>query len=200
MGVLRQLALALVFLWLPTLAHAQDCLSGAVTAQETAPGSGVWNYTVTLLYDVTSTAYAPSHFDLILPGLSSCTCACDQDAITFETPAGTSSGTDQITALPCTVQYVGDVICGGSPNFPQIREFTVKWDVPMGATCEPDLAGSGTLSLRSTLPPGAPAFATAAIAFGQGSCSGTVTGTLPECNCPTRVIPGTWGRVKMLYR
>jgi hypothetical protein len=193
---------ALVFLLLvslPGVARAVDCLSGTVTATETPPNSGVWKYCISLTYDVTAIAQSPSHFSLILGALAECPCACNTGVFGFETPAGTSPGTDQGTALPCTVEYEGVFACDGDPTLPQFPGLALKWEVPAG-TCEPDLTGTGTFCFLSLLPPGASSSTTAVIKLGQSSCSGTVTGTLPSCNCPTHVRPGTWGRLKALYR
>lgn len=194
------LLLLLALVCLPVSARSDDCLSGTVTAQETAPGSGVWKYCVSLTYDVTSLGTSPSHFSLILAAISECGCACDPGVFGFETPAGTSPGTDQVTGLPCTVEYQGVFECGGDPTLPSIPGLALKWEVPPGTSCEPDVTGTGTFCFLSLLPPGAASSATAAIKLGQGSCSGTVTGTFPLCNCPTPVRPGTWGRLKSLYR
>lgn len=200
MAALRVIALLLLVVSHPSLAHAVDCLSGTVSAQETGPNSGVWKYCITLNYDVTSLAQSPSHFSLILGALTECPCACSPGVFEFETPAGTSPGTHQITGLPCTVEYEGVFNCEGDPTLPEFPGLALKWEVPAGSTCEPDLAGTATLCFLSWLPPGAPSSTTAAIKLGQSSCSGTVTGTLPSCDCPTPVRPGTWGRLKSLYR
>lgn len=197
---LRTVAVLLLLIALPRVARSQDCLSGTVSAQETAPGSGVYRYCVTLTYDVTALKRSPSHFSLILASLTNCPCACDPGIFAFESPAGTSPGTDQVTGLPCTVEYEGLLACGGDPTLPNLPGFAIKWEVPAGSTCEPDLTGTSTFCFLSGLPPGAPSSAIAAIKLGQANCSGTVTGTLPECSCPTPVRPGTWGRLKALYR
>lgn len=202
MKVLRMICVLLLALLagIPASAGAQDCLSGTVTSQETSPGSQVWRYCISLTYDVTSLAQSPSHFSLFLAALTDCPCVCNAGVFSFETPAGTSPGTDQVTHLPCTVEYEGVFACEGDPTLPQFPGSALKWDVPVGSVCEPNLTGTGTFCFLSFLPPGPTSSATAAIKLGQASCSGTVTGTLPTCDCPTSARPGTWGRLKMIYR
>ena len=196
----RFLAVLLVVLCLPATARSGgDCLTGTVTAVETPPNSGVWKYCMSLTYDVTSLASAPSHFSLIMGALADCPCVCRPDIITFESPAGSSPGTDQVTGDPCKVLYEGVYECEGDPTLPGFPGPAVKWEVPEG-TCEPNLTGTGTFCFLSVLPPAPPSSTTVVIKLGQQECSGTVTGTLPSCSCPTPTRPGTWGRLKSLYR
>lgn len=199
MAAFRFLVVLVLLVCLPVTARSADCLSGTMTATETSPGSGLWKYCLSLTYDVTALANSPSHFSLILGVLVECPCVCLPGIITFESPAGTSPGTDQDTDLPCTVEYTGVYACAGDPTLPSFPGPAVKWEVPPGA-CEPDLTGTGTFCFISQLPPGAASSTTAAIKLGQQSCSGTITGTLPSCQCPTHNQHGTWGRLKTLYR
>jgi len=171
-----------------------------MTVQETAPGSGAWKYSVILSYDVASLKHGPSHFNLILAALTNCPCARKLGFFTFEPRASTSPGNNQITGLPCTVAYDGLVDWVGDSTLPQLTGPALEWDVPLGSTCEPLLTGTATLRFVSLLPPGAPSSTAATIKLGSERCSGTVTGTLPSCDCLTPVQPGTWGRVKSIYR
>jgi hypothetical protein len=185
---------------LPGAARAQSCLSATVTAAPALPGSGLWNYCVTIDYDVSALKYAPSHFDLILASLTDCPCACSPGAFAFETGEVTTAPDGPVIELPCKVTYESTLACRGDPSQLEQSELTLKWDVARGSECEPALKGSETFCFVSMLPPEAASGATAAIKLGRLSCFGTVTGTLPQCDCATPIRPGTWGRVKTLYR
>jgi hypothetical protein len=201
MATLRTLVLLLLALaCLPGALQAQTCLSADMTATPTAPGSGLWKYCLTIHYDVSALKHAPSHFDLILASLTDCPCACGPGAIAADASDVVATGIGPVTELPCKVTYESDVNCAGDPTLPQYPHFTIKWDVAKGSACEPAQAGSETFCFVSALPPGAPSTTTAAIKLARLSCIGTVSGTLPQCDCATPVHPGTWGRVKSLYR
>lgn len=196
---LSWLVLAVLVLF-PGRASSQECITGTVTAEETSPGSGLWRYRTTLTYDVSHVDYAPSHFNVLLGTLSSCACACSAGMFTFDLVAGTSPGTDRLTGLPGTVEYLGNTDCSGDPTLPDFPRFSIKWEPPAGSTVEPDLAGIALFSFLSPFPPGPITSATSAVKFGGLTCGGSVTGTLPVCDCVTGIAPGSWGRLKVMYR
>ena len=105
MKALRALCIALTMLVLAVPALADDCITGTVSAVETPSGSGTWKYCITFTYDVTSLGNSPSHFSLLVGALANCPCICD--AIWFDTPAGSSTGSGE--SGPCVVEYNGRV-------------------------------------------------------------------------------------------
>jgi hypothetical protein len=198
MKALRALCIALTMLVLAVPALADDCITGTVSAVETPSGSGTWKYCITFTYDVTSLGNSPSHFSLLVGALANCPCICD--AIWFDTPAGSSTGSGE--SGPCVVEYNGVFACNGDPTLPGDTGPTMKWEVPEDPTCEPDLIGSGELCFYSSLQPEAvPGSTGIVIKLGQESCNGTVTGFLPSCvGCPVKTDQKTWGAIKALYR
>jgi hypothetical protein len=203
MFTLRVLCIAVICVLTAGMAApalATDCITGTVTAVETSPGSGLWKYCVSFTYDVTALANSPSHFSLLVGALADCPCVCETGVITFDSPAGTSTGSGDLG--PCTVEYNGIFACGGDPTLPGDTGPSLKWEIPANPTCEPTLVGNGELCFYSVLAPVAiPSSTGIAIKLGQQSCYGTATGFLPSCvGCPVSTQESTWGLIKSLYR
>lgn len=192
--------LVLAALASPPRALAADCAAGTLTAAETAPGSGLWRYCLSITWDITSIGAQPSHFDMYLNFFASCPGICTESSlIHFDDPAGSSSGIDNVTGDPCTSLYQGTHDCDGDRSLPGSTGPLVKWDVIVGSTCEPDLTGSGTFCFLSPMPPGSSESHTIVVATGPGFCTATVTGTAPSC-AVTPNARTTWGLIKLIYR
>ena len=200
MVTLRGFVILLLLVCLPRAAGSEPCLAATMTAQETAPASGVWKYCLSLSYDVTALAQIPRHLKLMLPAISDCPCVNAPGTFAFLTPAGTSRGVDQLTGIRGTVPWIGDVGSEDDPNLPQFNGLVIDWGLHANDTWDPDLKGTGRFFFLSRLRPTVSTSTTAAIHLGPLRCIGTVTGPLPGCDCATPVRPGTWGRMKAIYR
>jgi hypothetical protein len=207
--MIRHCAIGMAFLACLTLVTAPvgaqtECDSLAMTITATFPNDpgfeGLWKYTLHGTWDLGGGALALSHIN-ILPELGGCDCICETDLIVFDTPAGTSTGTDGVGA-PCLEEYAGEFLCTGDPSVasPLDTKATIKFDA-LNVNCEPDGSGGGTWCFYTRLSPAGSATFPEGIAIKHGTttCTGPVTGQMPLCDCNVSVDESTWGQVKQQY-
>ncbi|MFH1279897.1 MAG: hypothetical protein ABIK65_16160 [Candidatus Eisenbacteria bacterium] len=181
------------------------CISGNCTAEYAGDALGEWKYTIDVTWGPVD--HGLSHLNLVL-GFAGCECACD--AFPFGAPdsAGYSQGSSGVAGAvdepdTCRVRYSARYECHGDPSIPGDEGPLVKWEPEESAGCEPGPSGSGTLFFYTDWAPVAVGIPNQCLMFKYStqSCSGELTGVLPQCTCgPTSTEATSWGGVKALFR
>jgi hypothetical protein len=177
------------------------CATGTVSATFVGSPLGDYKYCAEIVWDMgAKMGGGLSHLDLIL-GLGDCPCACDAFSFGADDTAGVSNGlTSFIAGDSCTVYYSATAMCG-DPSVPGDEGPLVKYEY-LDSGCQPGPTGAGTFCFYSDWPPEPIENPTdnIIVKFGQGDCTGDMSGVLPACNCgPNATQSSSWGRVKSLY-
>ena len=117
----------------------------------------------------------------------------------FPVPAGTATGEGG-----CTANIETELDCNGDPSIPGFETGTLlKWEPPLGETCEPDVTGTMVVVFYSSHDP-YPIDADAlgmVIKFSGESCVGHINGVFPAVACDSVPTENeSWGGLKGLYR
>jgi hypothetical protein len=186
-------ALALGAALLAPAPAAAQCVDGTITAEFQSSGkyTGLWKYCLEFSW---KTKQGLSNLTIDFGYLKECGTAVCGDHWYFETPAGTSDGTDG-----CTVEYVGEFNCQGNPSIGLVGP-VLKWDAIATDDCEAEGEGTGKVCFYTPFgPQGGGDLATVLIKNGQNVCEGTIKGARPSA-CATDARRSTWGRIKSTYR
>jgi hypothetical protein len=173
-------------------------IGGTIVATPTNnPAGPAWAYTLTIDWD-TGSQYALSHMNLLMDtAAGTCNCADFSDALSWNSPVGSSSGDPA-----CLVSYNGFLGCHGDPSIPGVDNILLKFE-PAADGCEPGTTGTGTFVFFSNLPP-APIdedVLTLVDKYAANSCFGTLSGDFPAMVCdPVSAENVGWGSAKGLYR
>ena len=187
---------------LPVNLSAQNCdlIEIEVTAELSVdPGyEGMYKYTISGNWEVDGV----DAVSYILYSLGAeCPCLCDSSIgmVEFPNTAGTSTGENN-RGDACEARYNGFVECSG---LLETDDIVLMYEV-FGAGCDPVEIGSGTWIVYSTMSPLPWAEYPGAVyvKYGNNTCTGTLTGQLPDClECmPVSVEQDSWGAIKSLYR
>lgn len=180
------------------------CVSADMTITASFPNDagfeGLWKYTISGSWDLGGGSNALSHISFLFA--LDCVCACDiSGLVQFDTPAGTSTGTDSL-GNDCTFEYGGLFECEGDPTIVSDLP-AVKFEGPEGQNCETGATGTGTWSFYSILSPLPNDVYPDAVVikYGNNECTGNLSGQLPNCeDCLTiPVEQKSWGAVKKDY-
>jgi len=189
-------------------AHAEDCISGGISAQmeSTGPYAGLYKYTIEVSW---SSDRGLSHITLDL-GLGQCPELACSSLWIFPDPAGTGTGgegdgdaikrggrnDDDESGGDCQIRFQGEFNCKGDPSidYPQP---VLKWDV-VGGGCEAGKTGTATLCFYTDIPPSNGFAPTVFNKNGRGVCSGTLEGPIPVI-CPVSTQPTAWSRIKVIF-
>lgn len=181
-------------------ALAQCFIGGTITASPNPNLSGPnWMYTMEISWD-TGNNYSLSHANLLIdPGLGTCTCQDFTDALSWDSPIGTSNGYPE----PCTVEYEGFLECGGDPSIPEVSGFLLKFEPIEDEFCEPGPTGTATFTFYSNLPP-VPIdeeILSVVDKHAQEYCFGNMSGDFPAMACdPVGTQDSSFGSLKGLFR
>jgi len=173
------------------------CISGSSTATQVGDPLGEWMYTVNVTWNTGQ--HGLSHFDLIL-GLGGCDCVCDLFSADAPDTAGTSNGESHRDT--CTVNYFLEGFhCTGDPSIPGDEGPLLKWEYFENG-CEPGASGTGEFVFYSDWAPTSASVPNNYLLYkaGPDSCSGNLTGDLPDCTCATGTKSTSWTDVKELFR
>jgi hypothetical protein len=162
-----------------------------------APYVGLYKYTVSVTWDVGR--HDPSHLDVLI-GLQDCACVCDNRLFKFASPAGSSTGIN--AADVCTVPYIGSYVCKGDPSIKGLTTGPAIKFEPNEASCSTDETGTGTFVFYSPFPPSPFEVTPNAIAIKHGfdTCFGSLSGSVPVCECAVPTQGASWGQLKSFYR
>lgn len=182
-----------------SFAWSQCSITGTIVATPTLDPLGPnWAYTLTIDWD-TGSPFALSHANLLIDAAGgTCSCADFEDALSWDSPIGSSDGDPS-----CTVDYDGFLECHGDPSIPGVDGILLKFEPIEGAGCEPGPTGTGTFVFYSDLPP-VPVdedMLSMVDKFAGESCFGMLSGDFPAFACdPVSTENVPWGRAKGLYR
>ncbi len=176
-----------------------DCVCGVSTVTVgTGAFVGYWCYTIEASWD---SDHGLSHLNILtdLPAA----CRCEEELITFDTPAGTSQGfEDENDTTPCFNTYTGEYNCMGDPSLGSPLDQVAAIKFEPDTECD-DKIGTGTFTFYSQAAPAGDenTVHTAVIVDknGNGECTGSVTGPLPGIECAVHTIQESLGSVRKRF-